>query len=542
MYSIIKAFSWEYVARNRGLLLFFLFLPATVPAIVLASFQFDTEAYRSLEFAFIFAFIIPSIIAIASYGVIVTQGSPSRCFRLPLSNSTITNLFFWGGALLVGGQVALLIAILNNCFDTGLPVVSSTLFAIVCWGVYQPVFRERELSPLTIVKVLVVVPPLLFWFVWRNRLLSFVEAGTESVGDYWFDFTLVDAVITIATIAASYGVTLWRIRQDRCGRKWSILTGWNYMPLNGYLSDLIFNTKSLKSKVHANVWFDFRSRAGLIPSLIILLLLSLWLVGSVIGCSLGDATFTANFAFGGSMVACYLQVMIATLVAAKDLKLSTTSKTMKLHDFGIGLFPFRFPVKTADVARSIISSSAISISLSTAAIAISFLFVGLLREISKVEFAIGDFGELGFGMFAVLHVLFSMILSFVALNFMISATSFHAVPFRAKYGLLFLVPILLLALVVVALALNPAVLGLAFVIAIALSQLIYCTFESLRLRDVSYGTAVIVWVLGVVGIGVVIASRLPVAPPLIALGCLSILMAMLPVFAIPLVLRKARSV
>lgn len=542
MYNIVKALSWEYVARNRSLLLFFLFLPAAIPAIVLASFQFDTDAYRSPEFAFIFAFIIPSIIGIASYGVIVTQGSPSRCFRLPLSNSTITNFFFWGGALLVGVQVALLIAILNNCFDTGLPVLSSTLFAIVCWGIYQPVFRERELSPLTIVKVLAVVPPLLLWFVWRNRLLSSVDEGTESVGNYWFDFSFVDAVITIATLATSYGVMLWRISQDRCGRKWSIMAGWNYVSHNGYLSDLIFNTKSLKSKVQANVWFDFRSRVGLIPSLIILLLLGLWLVGIGIGCCLGDATFAANFALAGSMVACYLQVMIATLVAAKDLKLSTTSKSVKLHDFGIGLFPFLFPVKTADIARSIIISSAMSISLSTVAIAISFFVVGLLREIAKVEFALGDFDGLGFGMFAGLHVSFAMITSFAALNFMTSASSFNAFPFRAKYGWLFLVPSLLLVLVVVALEFNPAVLGLAFVIAVALSQLIYCTYESLRLRDVSYGTAVIVWVLGVVGIGVVIASRLPLAPPLIALGCLSIIMAMLPVFAIPLVLRKARAV
>jgi hypothetical protein len=541
MYSIVKALSWEYVARNRRLLLFFLLLPATIPAIVLASFQYDTAAYRSPEFAFIFAFIIPSIIAIASYGVIVTQGSPARVFRLPISNTTIANLFFWGGALLVGIQVALLIAILNKIFDTALPLVSSTLFAIVCWGVYQPVCRDREFSLLTIVKLLVVVPPLLFWFVWRNHLWLFNEGDTESVSHYWFELSTIDVAITVGTLAASYVLTVWRISQDRCGRKWSIHAGNNYDLRESYLADLIFSSRSFSSKSQASLWFEFRSRVGLLPTVMIPLLLGCWLLAVVIGYLVGDVKSVVSWAFRGTFLACYVQVLVATLMAIKGLKMTTASRSLQLPDFGLMHYPFLLPNKTADVARSIINSSAISVSISTAAIAISFGVVGLLREVAKIEYSEAEFEGLGLGVVAALHVVFSMIASFAALNYVISLISFNSVELRSKYRAAFWVLDLLFVSVVVSLVFAPSTFMLVFIIALVFCQLVYCTYESLRLRDVSYRAAAVIWGLGSAGIGLLVFSGLPVASFLIGLACLSILLAMIPVFGIPVTLRRARA-
>jgi hypothetical protein len=271
------------------------------------------------------------------------------------------------------------------------------------------------------------------------------------------------------------------------------------------------------------------------------LLLGCWLLAVVIGYLAGDVKSVVSWVFRGTLLACYVQVLVATLIAIKGLKMTTASRSLQLPDFGLMHYPFLLPNKTADVARSIINSSAISVSISTAAIAISFGVVGLLREVAKIEYSEGEFEGLGLGVVAALHVVFSMIASFAALNYVISLISFNSVELRSKYRAAFWVLDLLFVSVVVSLVFAPSTFMLVFIIALVFCQLVYCTYESLRLRDVSYRAAAVIWGLGSAGIGLLVFSGLPVASFLIGLACLSILLAMIPVFGIPVTLRRARA-
>lgn len=508
MHPITKNLFWEYLARNRWSLLACPIL-ASIPTCLLLSMLRGIELSaipRELLGFHIVSTLSIAIVIIA--GVILTQGSPSRLYLKPLSSIAITNFFFWGGALLVAGQVALLMILLRWVFSLDWPIAGPVLFCIVFWAAIQPFVRTNEPALWWYAMAPAIVIPLFFWLMMRHGL-RFPEGGVFSASAHpWTTISGTDLLIASATLLTCYVLTNWRITQHRCGRTVPPLLAWTHEVRNGSNNQRLPNAPSFRSVTHAFQWFDFRSRTSAFAMIVLAQLVIFW--GIALACSLGNKKLGWDLAFSGTTVALISQ-WLAAIFTALSSKLAHPSQPtvsqnkdleiLKTHQQdGATSYLYSLPIAPPEMARAMLRSSALAAGIATAAIALSLMLLGGL---SQRWTGTTDPLQLGIGYWqlAVLLAGGSMLVSFALIN---RLPLLHTAAWRIEHWIgLIGIASLLLSL---RSSLLPLVASLAAGICIVAS--VYLTLQSVRNRDTTRQEALMIWLLAI-GCGLLLSIAIP---------------------------------
>lgn len=494
MQSITKILLWEYVARNRWYLLACPILACIPPCLLLAMLRGLDKATIPRELLGIHIVSVLSIVIVVAAGVALTQGSPSRLYRKPISSTAITNFFFWGGALLVAGQVALLMTMLRSIFKIDWPVASPVLFSVVFWAAFQPFTRtsEQVLWWYALVPGVVI---LMFLWLMRSHGILFEGGGVFGANaHYWSQITGTDLLIAAGTVLTGYALTNWRIKEHRCGRTVpSLLPGKKLHPFG--------------SMVQAYQWFDFRSRTSAFAMVVLAQLVIFWGIAMI--CALRNPKVGWDIAFFGTFLAVIDQWLAAILIALTS-QLGNSAKPILALDKDLGTSHRRtdgmstylqtLPISPAEMARAMLRSSALSVAIATTAIALSLTLLGGLSQPWT-----GTFDPLQlkivFWQLAILLAGGSMLVSFALINLL---PAMRPATWRLEHWMG------LIAIAVVLLTLrSPALPWIATILAgLCIAALAYSTQKSIRNRDANLTESLWIW-LAAAGCSLILSTAIP---------------------------------
>lgn len=528
MQSITKSLFWEYVARNRWSLLAYPLL-ACVPSFLLLSMLhgIDTAGVRQELLGIHIASVLCVVIAVVA-GVALTQGSPSRLYMKPISSTAITNFFFWGGALLVACQVAVLMTMLRLIFMPEWPIASPVLFSVVFWAAFQPFVRTSEQVVWWYALVPGVVILMFLWLMLGHGIL-FEEGGVFGPkAHYWSKITGTDLLIATGTVLTGYALTNWRIREHRCGRPVPSLLSWK-------------EVQPFRSKFQAYQWFDFRSRTSVFAMVVLAQLVIFWVIALI--CSFSNPKLGWDFAFFGTFLAVIDQWLAAILIALSSgfgrsaKQIHAVDKdwgTPKLSADGIHSYLQTLPISPPDMARAMLRSSALSVGIATAAIALSLLLLGGLSQrwtntSNPLQLNI-DYWSL-----SILLVGGSMLISFALIS---RLPSIRPAARRLEYW------IGLIAIAAVLLTLrSPALPLIATIMAgLCIAALAYSTLKSIRNRDANLTESLWIW-LAATGCSLILSTAIPAEYRSMGVPILLILVAaaILPCFTTASEIRELRT-
>jgi hypothetical protein len=468
------------------------------------------------------------VVIVVAAGVLLTQGSPSRLYRKPISSTAITNFYFWGGALLVAGQVGVLMALLRSMFMPEWPIASPVLFSVVLWAAFQPFVRTSEqaiwwyaLAPGVVI--------LMFLWLMRSHGISMEEGGIYGPkANYWSKITGIDLLIATGTVLTGYALTNYRIRNHRCGRPVPSLLSWK-------------EVQTFRSMVHAHQWFDFRSRTSLFAMLVLAQLAIFWVIALI--CALRNPKVGWDIAFSGTILALIDQWLAQILIAvtsslghsakpvhARDKDLGTS----KPRTDGISSYLQTLPISPPEMARAMLRSSALSVAIATTAIALSLALLGGLSQpwtstSNPLQLNI-DYWRI-----AILLTGGSMLVSFALIN---RLPAVHANARRLEYwvGLIAFAALLLTLR-------SPALPQIATVLSgLCIAALLYTTRKSIQNRDTNWTETICIW-LTAAGCSLMLAAAIPAEYRSIGIPILLILVAaaILPCFTTTSEIRAIRT-
>lgn len=211
MRSVNQALVWE-LARHWHWLFGAFLLANALPCALLAALVPMGLAAQSREFVMLYVTLVPLSILLVGLGYLIAMGSRQRLFSLPISNTCMANWALWGGALWMGTAVASGISILNMAFNIHWPWLTTACFAMTAWCVIQPLLGAPIGLVGRVLAILLSIVGLVFAFVSRN---SFSSSAT--VGKYWTELTIVEAITMFATCLAAFAAFLRVVEWERCG-------------------------------------------------------------------------------------------------------------------------------------------------------------------------------------------------------------------------------------------------------------------------------------------------------------------------------------
>lgn len=390
MHSIIAALTWEYVARNRWMLLW-LPLLANIPALCillpLKSISPDDSFMTSPLLIGIQVTVLLSLVMVVCLGIISTQGSSRRLYRFPISTIQITSYYFWTGALLVGAQVALVLWLWKVLLPIDWPIASPVVFSIVCWCALQPVVRGQSQSLWWIVLAILIVIALSFWLLIRHGV-PFQQGGMlTSQVHYWNVISITDWLITFFSIGLAYWLTAIRVTYDRSGRSNMPLLERIQLALERLEARWFSGSWNFRSPIQAYSWYDLRHRLLTIPILVFLGVLVSWVIAGLTAVIKRDPGTLIGFAIGGTYLSAVLQVYMALLFGALSLfgkylvRFEAPEHKLKKSDatpFEHGSFFNGLPISFKDKATALVASSAMATVICGAVLLLSYALIGVV--------------------------------------------------------------------------------------------------------------------------------------------------------------------
>lgn len=541
MQSIIATLSWEYYARNRWMLLFFPLL-ANIPALCvllpLKSISPDASFMSSPLLIGIQVTLILCMVFMMCFGVLTTQGSLKRFYRLPISTFQITNYYFWSGAAVVAAQIALVLWLWRILLPIDWPIAAPVLFSVVCWCALQPVVRGQSRSLWWIALALLIVVALFFWLLMSHGIPLQKGGMLTSQIHYWTVISGTDWLITLGSISLAYWLTLLRVTYDRSGRGKMSLLERIELVWEAIESKWLSGSRNFKSPIQAYSWYDFRRRLIAIPTLVVGSLVVTWLIAILVSILQRDSATLLKIAIGGTYLSAILQVYTAMLfgflnifgrslarLESPDLEL----KRSRSSDFELGPFMDHLPISASDKASALRRSSWISTLISSAVLILSYLLIAILGG------GLGDGTDIKSWKYICLMLGSAMLLTFVFSNLKLSIA-----PALTRVDL-WIWPLSILA-ILVAFRLPLGLCVSATFGVLVLVALVSSTIESQLKNDLSRGIAVGVWLLGAF---IAVATCYMFGNELGSVGMLLVAslvgLSMLPFFSTASGLRKART-
>lgn len=550
MQSVTAALTWEYLARNRWMLVIVPLLANGIALITMLPLSgIDTSGGPSRDVISIHLINVLCLVVIIVGCVIASQGSVSSLYLKPISTTAIVNFVYWGGAFLVACQVALMLWMWKIFFVSDWPIIGSVLFAVVCWGVFQPIFR----GPLTSFSWVIVAPAafliLSLWLMAKHGIpLERGGAFSQQV-HYWATISGTDGLIAITTLCIGYFLTLWRVNYDRSGRRRWTLTD-RLRDFFAYIDARSASPMRLfESPVHAHAWYDFQNRMITIPGAVLGVLPWLWFLAIVVGAISKDLGVGLTFALVGAVFAAVVQIIPASLLPFLPyLGQSETQDVLTREHINIknslplGMSPYLFSLCISDRqrAQAILRSSAWGCGIASAIILLSFaapvglswgfgadLLVGRDERPVKLGTIVPWFMVVVWGG--------AMLLSFV-FSTLVLTLDFRKWNLRDWITPTILAAVLIASFTPIALALT---IGLGL---IAAGYLFYATVQAVVREDISCLGASLVWLAGLVSFaGLFLGLPENLGDYGLVLGSILLLLAMLPFFTTASAIRNLRA-
>lgn len=536
MHTITAAMAWEYFARNRWTLLLFPFIANLMPIFVLGALSGYNVTFGSREFIGIYLGFILYATAVIGIGVLMTQGSISRYYLKPLSTTTMVNFFFWGGALLAGGQLASSIAIWNALFDANWPIAGPTLFAIVLWGAFQPLLRVPVKSLVGILLAFGLVALVWYWFLTRHG------DPQDFKMHFWNTLSGFDLLLATAAVTTGYGLTLWRVQRDRSGRQLSTLTDRIQKQFERWLSQYATLTRPFASPMRAHRWFDLQTRTFMMPLICLLFLLAIWFCAFASAAYYQEAEVGLQMVFAGTQITATVQLVIAFvigIVMIQGYQWNSGRKmrgqdqvAMRPSEHRIGHYLHSLPISNSQMSKAILQSSALSIATSTLLLVLSFALSFTWSWVVDFNLKTVLDPKIAYWQLAMLGIAFYVLLPFALMN---NLATFTLVVDRQ----LWLPPIIIGTIILF--ALWPLYFGIVLAAAV-FGLLVYCTVRSLKQKFVTVTSALIAWLLaGVTGIALVFSLRPEDISIAIVIAVFLGSGTILPIFSLPLALQHHRT-
>jgi len=550
MQSVTAALTWEYLARNRWRLVIFPLLASGIAfATMLPLSGVDVSGVPQRELISIHLINVLCLTVIIVSGVIATQGSMSSLYLKPMSTTAIVNFFYWGGALLVAGQVALMLWLWKRFFVSDWPMIGSVLFAVVCWGVFQPIFRGslKSLSWLIVAPAVFLI--LCFWLMAKHGMPVQRGGMLSPQVHYWDSISGSDGLIAITTLGISYVLTLWRVSYDRSGRRRRTWTD----RLRDFFASIDARSASrmrlFESPVHAQAWYDFLSRTATIPWSVLGVLPWVWLLAIIVGTISQDLGTGLTFALVGAIFAAVVQIIPAFFLPFVPFLGQSVNRDMLTGEhinigsslpLGTSPYLFSLPVSDRHRAQAILRSSAWACGIASAIVLLSFSVpVGLswgfgADLVTRKNAGFAKLDEL-IPWFLVVVWGGSMLLSFVFAT-RACTWDFRKGNLRDWFTPVILVAVLLLSLTPIALPLS---IGLG---AIAAGYLVYSTTQAVLREDISWVGAGLVWLAGAAcAAGLFLGMPKELGTQGWVLGGILLSLAMLPFFTTVAAIRGLRT-
>ena len=537
MNSITAALTWEYFARNRWGLLLFPFLANLMPMIVLGALSSYQVSLASPAFIGIYPGFVLTAIVILCFGTGITQGSIARLYLKPTSTMAIVSFYFWFGALLVGSQVLLSVVLWNILFHTEWPLAGPTIFAIVSWCAFQPILRVSPKSIFGVAANSIVLIGLFYWFVTRHGDIN------NTVKTMWTSISGLDLLTAGLVIGCSYAATIWRVTNDRSGRSFSRnLVSWRFTWEAWFPQQHRF-INPFANVAQALRWLDFQTRTFMMPLLVCTLQAIFWLAALAVAAyyqdtELGISTLLigANFTLFIEWIVAFVSgiVMVECYEWHSGRKMRGNDQVaMHPSDYRLSHYLLSLPISPSQMARGMLSSSAIAVGISFAAILATMLLLyawsfvsgfnlGVMQqELKQPLWKLAILATLAFivGPFALMNNLASLVL---------------VIP-RFHYSVVIIMGLIVLF------ALFPLPTSIALC-AVALALLIGCNLQAIRHQHIAPLQASIALLVGLTlagGLYLILPPEIVLVKSLISafVGVLTIL----PITSLPLALQYSRS-
>jgi hypothetical protein len=536
MHTITTAMAWEYFARNRWTLLLFPFVANLMPIFVLAVLSGYNVSLGSIEFIGIYLGFVMYATAILGIGVFITQGSIARFYLKPLSTMAMVNFFFWGGALLVTAEIASSIAIWNVIFKANWPIAGPALFMLVLWGAFQPLLRVpvRSLTGIVIAGALVAL--VWYWFLTRHSdPLSFRK-------QFWHTISGFDLLFALVIMGVGYGLTLWRVQWDRCGRQLFTLTDRIQEEFERWICQYASLTRPFATPMRAHRWFDFQTRTFMLPLVCFLFLGTIWLIACGIATYYQDHRIGIEIVFAGTSITAFAQLIIAFvigMVMIQGYQWNSGRKmrgqdqvAMKPSEYRIGHYMHSLPISNTHMARAILQSAAWSVGITMSMQCLSLIFLWTWISLTSFNTQTLIKPEIELWQLAIICVSFGVLLPFALLN---NIAAFTLVANRHVW----LPPIIIGTTILV--AVWPLFAGIGLVAAV-LGLLAYCTTQCLKRNEVTPLATAAIWSSGALAaIALALSFRPEDLGIALVIAALLGMLTILPFFSLPLALRYHRT-
>ena len=502
MNSITAVLAWDYMRRNRRLLLLFAFL-ANIPFFLIVQpvqgINFSDFSNLATPMAAVVTWCTTLTIV---FGVMITQRQLVGLYFKPITSLAIAAHYFWFGAIAVTSLMAAVVGFWKWLVVPDFPIAWPLLFGLVSWGVSHPWFCIGVKSMRSIVIALVLIVVLCSWTISRLWLVGVFGEGRRNVIGFEAVPSAMDVAVGAVAIALGFVLSVWRVTRDRGGRhSMSLLSRLGDVWERWQTARWSIPSRPLASPADAYEAFVFRSRAIDVPATIVTVLVMSWIAALFGGAITRTVSYTLEIAIMGCWVAAQIQVLVALNVANLTHHLYF-SKQGRSQVFGsdrrssgsLGPYSTRFfetlPIATGDIAGATLRASLAAVSLSTIAINGSVALVGLLTRLTDAEVSLMNDGggELAGG--SLFMTFGSALISYVLLNipFAISALAAKRAIFLAAifaFGISYLFRFPLSALI-----------G-GLVLVWLLAEMVFLTVLNLRRGDVTPRSAVLIWGAGV---------------------------------------------
>jgi hypothetical protein len=539
MQSLTTALTWDYFARNRWSLLLVPLLSSGIALITLLPLRGVELSGVSQRDVISIHLINVLCLVVAIVGCVMgTQGSMSQLYLKPLSTAAIVNYFYWGGALLVACQVALILWMWKIFFVSDWPIFGSVLFSVVCWGVFQPIFRGSFNSLSWVILALAAFFILCFWLMAKHGIPMQRGGMLSPQVHYWDSISGSDGLIAVTTLCISYVLTVRRVNYDRSGRCRGTLTD-RVRDFFAYIdARSASRMRILESPVQAQAWYDFQSRTASVVWPVLSILPWFWLLAIIAGAISQALSPGLTFAVMGAYFAALLPIIAAFFVPLAHhlkqtviLQFPSSEPNSRTNLLPLGMSPYLFslPMSDRQRANAILRSSAWACGITSATVLLSFavpvglswvfgadLFMGKKEEPVKLGVLVPWFLAVVWGG--------SMLLSFV---FATLVCTLDVRKWNLRDGI---TPIILVAVLLV--CFTPIAPPLLMVLcAIATGYLVYATIQALLREDISRVGASLVWLAGMASAAVLfLGMPREMGSQGWVLGIILLVLAMLPFF------------
>jgi hypothetical protein len=493
MNSITAVLAWDYLRRNRRLLLLFAFL-ANIPFILIVlpmqGINFSDYSYVATPIVTIVTWCITLTIV---FGVMITQRQLGGLYFKPITSLAIAAHCFWFGAIAVTSLMAAVVGFWKWLVVPDLPIAWPLLFGLVSWGVSQPWFCVGVKSMRSIVIALVLIVVLCSWYASRLGLVGYLGEGRRNV--IWFEAvpSAMDVAVGAVAIALGFVLSVWRVTRDRSGRhSLSLLSRLGDAWERWQTARWSIPSRPLASPADAYETFVFRSRAIAVPATIVTVLAMAWIAALFVGAISRNLGNLLEVALLGCWVAAFFQILTAAAVAILSQLYSSRWLTPPAHS--VATYSTRFfetlPISNRDLAGAALRASITAMTLSMVLITGSLALVGFISRITdtKVNLLNSSGGEFAGGL--LIMTFGSALISFVLVNI-----PFAILAFAAKRA------IVLAAIVAFGISFLfrfPLSLSLGGLVLVwLLAEMVFFTVLSLRRGDVTPRSAVLIWGAGV---------------------------------------------